>query len=974
MRAERKKKGDRTSAAISFAVHAAALGLIALWAVKSGKLDPVLKWMDLVATKKEEEKPKEEPKLPEPTQPQPQQPNQPPPPGGPARAATVSAPVPGAPPALGGTFFTAPKRPPGQGITGGGVFGGTGTNTASLAPTVSAPKSLPPATAPAPSAGFNLPPPVKSPPAPPPLAVVKPSTIAAVFEERKKAAAVTDAIGSEQIARSAGGDAGDIVSKLTAASVVDGKFVVVRGLSDRYNNTTLNGAELPSADPYRKSAQVDLFSASQIEQIVTTKTFTPDQRGDFTGAAVNIITKSFPARRFMTLSTGTSYNPQASRNDRFLTYRGGGLDWAAMDDGARQLPDAVRNTPPANVAGNSARLIREFHSSQFGPTRGTSPLNQSHAFALGDTLNFLGRPFGFMVGANYNRAFSFYENGVNARYDSRLNPRTQFRDSRSTIDTSWGAVANFAWAPLPGHELGFNFLHNQSTEDMVRQQEGFDFTTGNSPDTITHANLLQYTERQLHTFQFKGRHALPWFTGLGDARLDWLTALSNTSQAEPDLRFFNYYSADDGSGGKAYYFDNSLPAPNLPTRYFRNLDEDNVNTKLDFTLPLPEFAGREAELKTGWFQSRSERTFAERTFTYAGSAGWDAVGDPNRYLDNLAARTLSSPFGNQRYTGTSDSAALYLMLDLPVTSWLRVIGGVRQEKTDIRITNNDVPSKPLLADDTLPAAGLVFHLSSRMNLRLNYGRTLARPTFREIANYESYDPSGDEIFVGNPDLKRSLIDNFDARWEFFPRAGEILSLGVFNKQLDQPIEKYLRTLDGGKISAINREKATVSGIELEARKALDFLDPSLVFWSLGGNFSYLQSEVPLTTIELFNKRSNDPATPPTRPLYDQSPYIANFDLGYHNPRSGTSASLTMNLTGERIYIALGKGPDIYEQPPLTMDFVLTQKLRPNVKLKFTARNLTDPVFQRTYGAEATGPLYSSVRRGRIFGLSLTLDF
>ena len=974
MRRERKKKGDRTSAVISFAVHTAALGVIALWAVKSGKLDPVLKWMDLVSTKKNAEQPKEEPKLPEPTQPQPQQPNLPPPPGGPARAATVSAAVPGAPPALGGTFFTAPKRPPGQGINGGGVFGGTGTNPAALAPAAIAALTPRPAAAPAPAAAVNLPPATKAPPPPPPLAVVKPSTIAAVFEERKRAAAVTDAIGSEQIARSAGGDAGDIVSKVTAASVVDGKFVVVRGLSDRYNNTTLNGAELPSADPYRKSAQVDLFSASQIEQIVTTKTFTPDQRGDFTGAAVNIITKSFPAQRFMTLSAGTSYNTQASLNDRFLTYRGGGLDWAAMDDGSRQLPAALQNTLPAKVAGNSARLIREFHSSQFGPTRDPSPLNQSHAFALGDTLNFLGRPFGFMVGANYNRNHSFYENGVNDRYDSRLNPRTQFQDSRSITDTSWGAVANFAWAPLPGHELGFNFLHNQSTEDMVRQQEGFDFTTGNSPDTITHANTLHYTERQLHTFQFKGRHALPWFTGLGAARLDWLTALSNTSQEEPDLRFFNYYSADDGLGGHAYYFDNSLPAPNKPTRYFRNLNEDNVNTKLDLTLPLPWFGGREAELKTGWFHSRSERTFAERTFTYDGTAGWDTVGDPNTYLDKLAARTLSSPFGNQRYTGTSESAATYLMLDLPVTGWLRLIGGVRQEKTDIRITNNDVPSKPLLADDTLPAAGLVFQLSPRMNLRLNYGRTLARPTFREIANYESYDPSGDEIFVGNPDLKRTLIDNYDVRWEFFPRAGEILSVGVFYKQLDQPIEKYLRSLDGGKISAINREQATVSGIEFEARQTLDLLHWSLTNWSVGGNFSYIQSEVPLTKTELFNKRSSNPATPPTRPLYDQSPYIANFDLGYQNRRSGTSASLTMNLTGERIYIALGKGPDIYEQPPMTMDFVLTQKLRPDLKVKFTAKNLTDPFFKRTYGAEATGPLYSAVRKGRSFGLSLTLDF
>lgn len=967
MRRERKKKADKTSAAISLAVHAAIIGGVTYWAAKSGKLDPVLKWMDLVAPKKEE-KQKEEPKPPEPIQPQ-QQPNVPPPPGGPARAATVSAAPPGAPPAMGGTFFTAPKRPPGQGITGGGVFGGTGTNTSPAAPTIAVPKAPP---APTPGPMVIAPPVVKAPPPPPPLAsFARPSTIAQVFQERAKAASAQDAIGSEQIAKSAGGDAADVMAKVTGTSVVDGKFMVVRGLSDRYNNTTLNGAELPSADPYRKAAQVDLFSASQIDQIVATKTFSPDQRGDFTGGAVNIITKSFPERRFMTLSLGSSYNTQASLSDRFLVSRGGDTDWAGLEDGTRALPDKFKGVPPTAVAPNSAALIKEFKNTQFAATRGSSPMNQSHAFSFGDTLNFLGRPFGYFAGGNYAKSYSFYENGTNDRYDSALNPKTKFKDTRAIEDVNWGAVMNLAWAPLPEQELGFNFLYNQSAEDMARQQTGFDFTTGNSPDTTTHVNTLHYTERHLHTFQLKGRHALPW---LGDARLDWLTSLASTSQDEPDLRYFNYYSADNGLGGLAYYFDNSLPAPNRPTRYYRNLEEDNQNVKLDFTLPVRWWGGRTAEFKSGVFQSTSERKFTERTFTYDGTAGFDTVGDPNAYLDNLAARTLSSPFGNQQYTGTSDSSAVYLMFDVPLTERLRLIFGARKETTDIRITNNGTPSKPLQADDMLPAFGAVFQLRPDMNLRLNYGKTLARPTFREIANYESYDPSGDEIFVGNPDLERTLIDNFDARWEWFPRPGEIVSLGAFYKKLDKPIEKYLRSLDGGKISFVNRTEATLYGLEFEMRKRLDFVDPLLDQFTLGGNFSYIHAEVPLTPTELFNKRSVNPATPTTRPLYDQSPYIANLDLSYDNARSGTSASLQFNMTGERIYIALGKGPDIYEHPPATLDFVFTQRMRPGLKLKLTARNLTDPEFKRTYGPDAGGQIYSSTRKGRTLGASVTLDF
>lgn len=963
----KKDPTQKTSVAIAVAAHVVVGLLVFVWAAKTGRLDPMLHVIGLISTKKKEEK-REEPKPPPPTE-QPAQPsNLPPPPGGAARAATASRAAIGAPPPMGGSFLTAPVRPAGR-TNFGGVFGGTGTNISVTAPARVAPIAAPVAAPVAAATAIAAP---KAPPPPPPLATLaRPSTIAQVFQERAKAAAAQDAIGSEQISKSAGGDAADVVAKVTGTSVVDGKFMVVRGLSDRYNNTTLNGAELPSADPYRKAAQVDLFSASQIDQIVTTKTFTPDQRGDFTGGAVNIITKSFPERRFFTFSLGTSYNTQANLSDRFLVSKGGDSDWAAIDDGTRALPAAVAAVPPAAVGANSARLIREFRNTQFAPTRDGSPLNQSYSFSLGDTLNFLGRPFGFFAGGNYGKSYSFYENGTNDRYDSAQNPKTKFTDARAIEEVNWGAVMNLTWAPLPEQEIGFNFLYNQSAEDMVRQQQGFDYTTGNSADTITHLNTLHYTERHLHTFQLKGRHGLPW---PGNARLEWLTSLSATTQDEPDLRYFNYYSADDGLGGRAYYFDNSLPAPNKPTRYFRDLAEDNQNVKLDLTVPFRIWDGREAEFKTGAFQSTSERQFHERTFTYDGSSGFDTQGDPNHYLDNPAARSLSSPFGNQSYRGLSDVTAAYLMLDAPVTERLRLILGVRQETTDIRITNNDVASKPLQASDTLPALGLVYRLTAGANLRLNYGKTIARPTFREIANYESYDPSGDEILIGNPNLERTLVDNYDVRWEWFPRPGEVLSLGGFYKKLDKPIEKYLATLDGGKISYVNRTVATLYGWEFEVRKQLDFIDPLLAPFTLGGNFSYIHAEVPLTSVELFNKRSLVPGTPPTRPLYDQSPYIANLDLSYDNARSGTSASLLFNLTGERIYITLGKGPDIYEQPPATLDFVFTQRLRPGLKLKFTARNLTDPIFKRTYGAEESGKVYSANRKGRTLGLSLTLDF
>jgi outer membrane receptor protein involved in Fe transport len=205
------------------------------------------------------------------------------------------------------------------------------------------------------------------------------------------------------------------------------------------------------------------------------------------------------------------------------------------------------------------------------------------------------------------------------------------------------------------------------------------------------------------------------------------------------------------------------------------------------------------------------------------------------------------------------------------------------------------------------------------------------------------------------------------------QSGDLLSVSLFYKDLKRPIEKYLRTLDGGIITYINRESAKVYGIEFEARKNLQFIDPLLRPFSIGANVALIQSEVPLTDVELINKRAFDPGVSSTRPLYDQSPYIINVDLSYQNIYTHTIATLLYNLAGSRIYIATGQGPDIYEHPAASLDFVLTQQLTRNLRFKFYAKNLLDPVFERTYGDNPGKFVYSSFTRGRTFGLSLSCD-
>lgn len=1003
MRPERKKKADKTSVAISIAVHAALIGGVTYWAAKSGKFDPVLKWMDLVATKKEE-KPKEEPKPPEPNQPQQPQPNVPPPPGGPARAATVSAAAPGAPPAMGGSFFQAPKRPPGQGITGGGIFGGTGTNAALTAPATTGPK-MGPTVAPTAAvvAPVAAPAPTKLPPPPPPLAVVKPTTIAAVLEERKKAAAVTDAIGSEQISKGTSSDAGDIVAKVTGTSIVDGKFVVVRGLADRYTSTTLNGADIPSADPYRKSVQLDLFPAAIIDSIVVSKTFTPNLPGAFTGGAVDIVTKSIPARHFFKLSVGVSYNTQANLSDTFPSYSGGALDWTGIEDGTRALPDSFANpnlvipgrsgtsaTAPANA--NLVRLTRDLGPAQFGPVNGTSPLNNSFSLSTGDQFYLLGKPAGYFVGLSYNRNFSSYEDGVRDRFRNNAGTSEkslETKDTRGVMEASWVTSVSLGLKPAEGHEFGFSFLYNQFAEDTARKSDGSLIFTDGTRRNIE-LTQLNFVERHLHTFQLKGGHELPRHN---QPRFDWLATLSETSQEEPDSRFFNAFK-EAGPGGTTVYTinDNAAPQPVLPTRFFRTLEDINFNLKADFKWPFMNWAGEDTEFKAGGYFSASKREFRERTFQYlmAGPFGTvnDFTGTPNTFLDDASLqfasgrleRYLVNDLGNSRYTGRQDVTAAYSMLDLPVAERVRVIGGARLEMTDLSIEGQGGSGLgtgvgSVQGAHWLPSLNLVFNLAKDMNVRLAWAQTIARPSYREIANYQAYDPAIDTLVRGNPRLKISEIDNYDVRWEWFPRPGEVFSVSGFYKQIKNPIERRLVDLQGDILEYENRDQAKVYGVEFEARKKLDFISPHLDNFSWGFSYSVLNSEVKLTPTELAQKRLGVPDAKPTRQLFDQSPFILNLDLNYDNRRTGTSMSLSYNAVGERLTIASALTDDVYEQPAPQLDFVWSQRLRPGMSLKFTARNLLDPVFRRTYGAKndpATS--YSAFTKGMTFGVALAYEY
>jgi TonB-dependent receptor len=553
----------------------------------------------------------------------------------------------------------------------------------------------------------------------------------------------------------------------------------------------------------------------------------------------------------------------------------------------------------------------------------------------------------------------------------------------------------------PDHQVGFTYLFSQNGEDQARLRVGPASLDNLEKGDISYLNELHWTERNLNTYQMYGKHLFPELGGVG---MNWLYSLANTTQDEPDYRLFNYTQTPQGS----IIVSGSSGAPEPsggPTRYFRDLEEDTSTFKLDFTAPFRAWQYLGGEVKFGGYMSSSDREFSERTYTFRPSEGGFS-GDPFAFANNFLtdqrltfhtnfargiprSYAVDTPFtdelGNSSMTGSQDIEALYAMGTIPVVEKLRLIGGARVEKTDLQVESVSrlLGEGTGLIDETdvLPAAGFIYSPRKDMNIRFNFAQTVARPTYREFSLLRSYDVTGGEIFIGNPNLVMSHIDNYDLRWEWFPRPGELVSVSLFYKDIELPIERFaVDAFKGDEITYTNFPSAKVYGVEFEGRKSLDFLDPLLECFSVGLNYSLIKSESENidAIMETKQKAGFDDET---RPLFDQSPYIVTVDLTYDNPRLGTTITLAYSEFGERLYIVSNAGADVYEQPAPQLDLIFSQRIGRHWKFRFSAKNLLNPLFERKYGqegeldgdAEPAEP-YSSYRRGRTFTVSLGFDY
>ena len=830
-----------------------------------------------------------------------------------------------------------------------------------------------------------------------------------LLQERQQATEIQDAIGKEAMERQGAGDAAEAVEKVTGASIVDGKYVYIRGLGDRYSSASLNGSEIPSADPDRKAVHMDLFPSGFLDKIVTTKTFSPDKPGSFSGGNVEIVTRTFPEEFSLSVSGSMSYNTNATFNDEFLTYQGGKTDWLGMDDGFRDppailddpnmvIPDITEAYTDRQAALLLSDISRSFNNIM-GPISDAPPTNQSYSVSVGNKWDLEGgQQLGMMGSFTYGRKYSYYGDGIQARWvlpghvdnTDDLSGDFNLNEQKGTDEVLLGGMTTVAYQPVEGQEISMNIMLNQSGESEARYLKG---TLGRDiiAPSFWETRVLRYVERRLESYQLKGQHDLP-VLGQG-ALLKWNSSYSNSTQDEPDLRFF---SNTINITGDNYQDSSGVITPSkysVPARYYRNLEEDNINGKLDLDIPFHQWNGLFSMFKFGGYYSTSDRTFSERQYNFDRSdvRNYPYTGDPYTFfaedyvglvdttgrLNRFAnfVRDYTHPRGS--YEGDQTVAAGYAMIELPITRKWQLITGLRVENTDMTVATKDMTlpdslrSGEIKETDLLPALNLIYLLRDDMNLRWSYGRTLARPTLREMAPYSAYEFANSYTFTGNAELKRTLIDNFDFRWEWFPNAGEVIAASFFYKIFSNPIERVNLT-DNGEIQYQNVGEARVIGAELEARQRLGKFHENLEGFSVGANLSLVASEVTISDVDMEDILAVNPYADGKRELQGQSPYVLNIDASYDHEYWGTTATVVYNIWGKRLAeVSLGGTPNAFEQPRGMLDFNLSQRITDGLQIKFSAKNILDAKYEKSHefkGKNYTQELYSL---GRTFSLGLS---
>ncbi|HUF27971.1 MAG TPA: TonB-dependent receptor [Gemmatimonadaceae bacterium] len=796
-------------------------------------------------------------------------------------------------------------------------------------------------------------------------------TVHEALNQQREALGIVSAITAEQISRSPDSDAAAAVQRVSGVTLQDNKFVHVRGLGERYTTTSLNGARMPSPEPEKKVVPLDLFPASLLRTVTTSKTFTPDQPGDFSGAQVDIRTREFPAQRMVSYSMSTGINAGATGRPVLAAPVSAG-EWFGFANASRQLPANVRSAggflDRSYSRSEINTMINSFRNSWTPVERSGIP-NSSFGITVGGNDPVLGRQIGYIGALTYSLGQEIQLDRYRAQIDEGTEaadrPGNEFRGTTARTSVLWGGLFNVSTFVGGGTLVTFNNTFNRSADAEASHDRGWDENIGR--DVIFERSTLRYVERSVRSHQVAVGHAVG-----SRHQIDWALSNSAVSRAEPDRSDLAYASFPDLQTGQQGPFQLYNAGDAGARRTFADLTEEAYEGSLDYRLFVGDVARRNM-VKVGVLARATDRDAEVLQYAITGalpvgeaSLDAEAIFD-GRHTQGDANVFQLVPLGQAGSYGARDRlAAAYLMADWGLLERVRLVGGVRFEDSDVTVTTINFfdqrsPSQRTFTD-VLPSLALNIAASDRHNVRLSFSQTLARPEYRELSPILHRDVLFEVAVQGNPELRRTLIRNADIRWEWYPNAGEVMSFALFAKRFVDPIERVETPTSGTRIqSFVNAGGAENYGIELEARKRLGWIAEPLEALTVFANATVMRSRIELGDDPLAQTTNAD------RAMVGQAPYVANAGLTYASAGGRLSGTALYNVVGKRMYSAgerEGNQVDVFDLPRHSLDLAFRAPLWNAVDLRLDAKNLLDAPYQRRQGAV----LRDSYRSGRTFTL------
>ncbi|MFN3556566.1 MAG: TonB-dependent receptor domain-containing protein [Bacteroidales bacterium] len=792
-------------------------------------------------------------------------------------------------------------------------------------------------------------------------------TETALITSLRNSQVVTSGISAQQISRSQDSDAAQVVRRIPGVTIIEDRFIIVRGLSERYNTVMLHNVIAPSMEADVRSFSFDIIPSSQIEQLLIHKSPSADLPGNFAGGAIQIITKAIPDRSGFEISYTNRYDDGTTFRNFYRSERSDNA-WMGFGSDYFSLPeDFPRDL--RTITNNNAELERMGKSlkNNWIPIEETAFLNQSASLAGMLRFNLLGMEVGNITTLSYsnskstNEVFrSDYNSYNHGTFDPNGNviiapqslPIYNFYDDRFSNNIRLGVLHNWGINISKDHsvEIINLFNHNSTYRYVNRQGDHIDFGA-----TMNNHNFQQIF-RGLYSGQMNGKHQLTSST-----KLNWTAGLSNSFREMPDYKQYRTdRNINDPESDFSIYVPIGGAQPYFMGRFYSSMEEKGHTYagNISQTINLNAIPSLKPEFKAGFFTDYMEREFIARNIGYTASTLFfpqdlrrvsiDSLFHPD-YLSITQGTGLikldeqSNP--QDSYETSNDLFAWYGMVVLPMADRFTLSAGLRVEQNR-RILKSATTTGPVNVDNNethnLLSINMTYNLSQKLLLRAAYGKTINRPELREMAPFGFYDFDNNWVVSGNPFLKTALIDNYDLRLEYYPSLSEVISIAGFYKVFENAIERVVLVGAGSggskNFSFGNADEALVYGVEAEVRKSLmgmtgiTFFDNLSVYF----NTSLLKSTVTIGSGSRSAGRDTDP-----RPLQGQSPYIVNAGLFYNNTDADLQVNLLYNIIGKRLFTGgireLDKVtityPDIYEMPRNHLELTVSKRLSRHISMK-----------------------------------------